>query len=118
MCCFRNQKEVLVNGLNGIMGNKPNLIVTIENIKTLTDNTSELTISVAEKGVTGTTHKVPATELAAFLNQPMQKQQLTNAGVYLISPFARLTPDQIKDYLNNPPPGINKKKLKCKDCLF
>lgn len=98
-----------MNGINAIMGNKPNLIVTIENLKTLTDNTCELTISVAEKGVTGTTHKVHATELAAFLNKPMQKQQLANAGVYLISPFAKLTEDQIKDYLNNPPPGINKK---------
>lgn len=102
---FSNQKEVLINGISGIMGNKPNLIVSVENIKGLTDSGCEVTISVAEKGATGIIHKIPATELAAFLNQPMQKQQLSNAGVYLISPFARLSPEQIKDYLSNPPSG-------------
>lgn len=92
------------------MGNKPNLIVNIESVKGLSDNSCEVTISVAEKGVTGTTHKIPASELAAFLNQPMQKQQLSNAGVYLVSPFVRLTPEQIKDYLNNPPSGIKQNR--------
>lgn len=107
---FRNHKDILINGIGGIMGNKPNLIVNIESIKGLTDNSCEVTISVAEKGVTGATHKIPATELAAFLNQPMQKQQLSNAGVYLISAFARLTPEQLKDYLNNPPSGTKNQK--------
>lgn len=99
------------------MGNKPNLVVNIDNIKGLTDTTCEVTISVSEKGVTGTTHKIPATELAAFLNQAMQKQQLANAGVYLISPFAKLSQEQISDYLNNPPSGITKKNYKFK-CYF
>lgn len=89
----------------GIMGNKPNLAVSIENVKSLTDNTCEVTITVAEKGVTGSARKITATELAAFLNQPMQKQQLSNAGVYLISAFTTLTPAQIEDYLSNPPSG-------------
>lgn len=103
---FRNQKEVLINGLAGMLGNKPNVVVNIETIKTLTDNSCEVTITVAEKGVTGSLRKVGASELASFLNQPAQKQQLTNAGVYLTSAFATLSPEQLEDYLNNPPSGI------------
>lgn len=104
---IRNQKDVLVNGLMGILGNKPNLSVAVENVKALTDTTCEVTISVTEKGVTGSSRKIPANELSTFLNQPTQKQQLTNAGVFIISAFATPSQEQINEYLNNPPPEVS-----------
>lgn len=104
----RNQKEVLINGISGMLGNKPNLTVTIELIKAVTDSQAEVMISVNEKGVTGSTRKIPASDLSTFLNQPTQKQQLANVGVTGIAAYMTPTKAQLEDYLKNPPPGMQR----------
>ncbi|KAF5273041.1 hypothetical protein FQR65_LT04783 [Abscondita terminalis] len=101
-----NQKEVLTNGILGILGNKPNLSVIIDHIKAIADNQSEVMIYVTEKGVTGNSRKIPALDLCAFLNQPVQKQQLTNVGVTYIGAYVTPTKDQLQEYLKNPPAGV------------
>ena len=55
----------------------------------------------------GSVRKIPATELATYLLQPMQKQQLSQLGVDNV--YLQVTPDddQLKDYLENPPSGID-----------
>lgn len=101
-----NQKEVLTNGILSILGNKPNLTVAIESIKAISDNQSEIMFCVSEKGVTGSSRKIPAIDLCAFLNQPMQKQQLTNVGVTYIGAYVTPTKSQLQEYLKNPPAGV------------
>ncbi|XP_044257771.1 nuclear pore complex protein Nup54 [Tribolium madens] len=102
-----SQKQVLINGISGILGNKPNLKVTIQHIKALSDTQSELRIVVMEKGVTGTSRKIPATDLANYLNQPTQKQQLTNVGVTTIIAYVTPSKAALEEYLKTVPQGFD-----------
>lgn len=114
MLIFSKKKQELVDGkqqliasLGQILGNKPNLTVTIDNVQSITESKSSVTIFITEKGVTGSLRKIPANELFAYLNQSMQKQQLTQIGVEDIQPIVKLDPAQIKEYLDNPPAHID-----------
>lgn len=98
------------NGILGILGNKPNLSVIIDYIKGTADNKTEVMFSVSEKGVTGTSRKILASDLCAFLNQPVQKQQLTNVGVIYIGAYITPNKAQLREYLKNPPPGTQFEK--------
>ncbi|KAK5650352.1 hypothetical protein RI129_001381 [Pyrocoelia pectoralis] len=101
-----NQKEALTNGILNILGNKPNLTVCIDHIKAISDNQSEVMFCVSEKGVTGSSRKIPALDMCAFLNQSMQKQQLTNVGVTYIGAYVTPTKSQLQEYLKNAPTGV------------
>ncbi|CAG9768757.1 unnamed protein product [Ceutorhynchus assimilis] len=103
---MKNQKEVLKNGIGGILGNRPNLTVEVLSIRAVSDTQTEVKICVSEKGVTGTSKKILATELSTFLNQPTQKQQLVAVGVLLTTPFVTPTKAELQEYLKNPPPGL------------
>ncbi|XP_066586723.1 probable nucleoporin Nup54 [Prorops nasuta] len=100
---LKNEKQQLVNHLSGVLGNKPNLTVTVDNVKSMGDNKSQVIILVSEKGITGSSRKIPANELVAFLSQA--KQQLP--GVENIFPQVKLDPKQLKEYLDNPPCSID-----------
>lgn len=105
-------KQSIINGLNGVLGNKPNLTVNIIHIKAVTDTESEMMITVSEKGVTGTSRKIQAADLAAYFNQTAQKQQLTGAGVSAISAYVAPSKAQLEEYLKEPPPGIDEQLWK------
>ncbi|XP_030765528.1 nucleoporin p54-like [Sitophilus oryzae] len=104
---LKNQQEVLKNGIGGILGNRPNLTVDILMVKAISESQTEVKICVSEKGVTGTSRKIPATDLATFLNQPNQKQQLMNVGVTGVTPFVTPSRAELEEYLKNPPAGID-----------
>ncbi|XP_045480908.1 nucleoporin p54-like isoform X1 [Harmonia axyridis] len=104
---IRAQKDAIVNGISGILGNKPNLTVVIDDTRGMNENQTEVRIVVSEKGVTGTSRRIPATDLASFLNQPAQKQQLTNVGVTHICAFVTPSKSDLEEYLSKPPPGID-----------
>uniref|UniRef100_A0A6P7G0U4 Perilipin-4-like n=1 Tax=Diabrotica virgifera virgifera TaxID=50390 RepID=A0A6P7G0U4_DIAVI len=97
------QAEVLKNGISGILGNKPNLIVEINQIRALSANQTEVRIVVQEKGVTGISRKIPASDLANFLNQPMPKQQLSTVMVTSITPYVTPSKAELEEYLKHPP---------------
>ncbi|XP_031840662.1 nuclear pore complex protein Nup54 isoform X2 [Nomia melanderi] len=112
--CFNKKKNDVKEGetqligfMNNILGNKPNLSLTIDNIKATGEDKSQVTIFVTEKGITGAPRKIPASELVAYLSQPMQKQQLMQNGVEDILPLIKLDPAQLKEYLDNPPCSID-----------
>ena len=63
-------------------------------------------IYVSEKGVTGTTRRVHASDLTSFLNQPVQRQQLVNVGVAYVGSYMMPTKSQLTEYMNVPPPGL------------
>ncbi|XP_046612237.1 nuclear pore complex protein Nup54 [Neodiprion virginianus] len=104
---LKDGKQTLITSLNTILGNKPNLTLTVDTIKSTDDNKSHVTICVAEKGVTGLSRKIPANELVSFFTQTMQKQQLAQMGVENIFPQVKLDPSQLKEYLDNPPSSID-----------
>lgn len=113
LCFNKKEKDVqdgkqqLIVFLNGLLGNKPNLTVTVDNVKSTGENKSQVTIYVSEKGITGSYRKIPANELVAYLSQVMQKQQLVQNGVEDVFPLVKLDPSQLKEYLDNPPCAID-----------
>lgn len=104
---IKDGKQQLIVSLNTILGNKPNLTVTVDSIKSTGEAKCQSTVFVSEKGVTGSSRKIPANELFAYFTQAMQKQQLVQMGVENIYPFVKLEPAQLKEYLENPPCSID-----------
>lgn len=112
LCC-REQQQQIVNGITQTLGNKPNLTVTVDNCISLSDNKSQLLIYVVDKSqTTNETKRIVASELGSFLNQPMTKQQLAGSGVEQILPMILPDEDQLKEYLENPPKGIDPRMWK------
>lgn len=99
-----------------MLGNRPNLSVNIEHIKPISTDGCEVMISVTERGPSGASKKIYATDLSNFLNQPVQKQQLSSVGVYFVGAFMAPTKAQLEEYLKVPPPG--KIKIKTVKMLF
>ncbi|XP_015122055.1 nuclear pore complex protein Nup54 [Diachasma alloeum] len=104
---LKDGKQQLINSITQILGNKPNLTVTVDNVKSIGEMKSQAVIYVSEKGVTGSSRKIPANELVAYLSQSIQKQQLTQMGVENIFPQVKLDPSQLKEYMENPPCSID-----------
>ncbi|XP_014210731.1 nuclear pore complex protein Nup54 [Copidosoma floridanum] len=104
---LKDAKPQLIASLGQILGNKPNLTVTIDNIKSLGEAKGQVTIFVTEKSATGSLRKIPAGELFAYFSQAMQKQQLTQLGVENMFPQLKLDPAQLKEYMDNPPCSID-----------
>ena len=73
---------------------------------------TELVIYVLERPPQGPAKRIPARELCAFLQQQMQWSQLTSLlSVESITPKMGWSPEQIKEYLDNPPAGENQSVL-------
>lgn len=90
------------------MGNKPTLTVHVDNCQSLSETKSQLVVYVEEKSqATNETRKILATDLGNFLNQQMAKTQLANIGVEQVLPLILPDEDQLKEYLANPPKGID-----------
>lgn len=104
---IKEGRQLLIGSLNAILGNRPNLTITVDSVKPVGETKSQATIFIAEKGVTGSSRKIPANELVAYLTQTVQKQQLTQIGVDNIFPQVKLEPSQLKEYLDNPPCSID-----------
>jgi len=54
----RNQQAQLITSLNMVLGNKPNLTLTIEGIKPISETKTQVVIYVQEKSVTGNVIKL------------------------------------------------------------
>lgn len=102
--------QQVITTLNQILGNKPNFSIHIDTTKALSETKSQLIFYVEEKSPTNETRKIPSQEVYNFINsQTMSKQQLTNMGVENIFPFITPDEDQLKEYLENPPKGIDRR---------
>ncbi|XP_012253985.2 nuclear pore complex protein Nup54 [Athalia rosae] len=104
---LKEGKQGLITSLNGILGNRSNLTITVHGIKSIGEKKSQITVCTSEKGITGLPRKIPANELVSYFMQPMQKQQLAQLGVENIFPQVKLDPIQLKEYLDNPPSCID-----------
>ncbi|XP_059613938.1 probable nucleoporin Nup54 [Phlebotomus argentipes] len=98
----------LVPTLNQMLGGNPNVSINIDNVRGLSDEKSQVTIYVEEKSPnTNEVKRVSATNLANYLNQPMTKGQLNNFAIEQIVAQVQPDEDQLKEYLMNPPRGID-----------
>lgn len=88
------------------MGNKPNLTININSIRAISESKTQVLILVQEKGMTGSVRKIPASDLANYLLQPMQKQQLVSLGTDNVFAHVKPDSDQLKEYLSKAPTGI------------
>ncbi|RZF40093.1 hypothetical protein LSTR_LSTR002496 [Laodelphax striatellus] len=104
---IKTQEAQLIQSLNSVFGNRPNIIVNIDSIKPLAETRSLVLIYVQEKGQSGALKRVAQTEIVNFLLQPMQKQQLSTMGADSVYPFMALDAEQLKEYLDTPPAGID-----------
>uniref|UniRef100_A0A336MVN6 CSON006929 protein n=1 Tax=Culicoides sonorensis TaxID=179676 RepID=A0A336MVN6_CULSO len=106
----KDMQQQVVNTLNQVFGNKPNLSIFVDSTKPLSETKAQLIFYVEEKSPSNETRKIPAQEVYNFINsQNMSKQQLTNLGVDNIFPFVAPDEDQLKEYLENPPKGIDRR---------
>lgn len=114
----RDQQQQLISSLNQVFGNKPNLVINVESMKSFSEAKCQVVIYVEEKSTPApntsieTKQRILATELCNFLNQPMTKNQLTNLGIEQIIALVLPDADQLKEYLETPPKGIDPRMWK------
>jgi nuclear pore complex protein Nup54 len=85
----------------------------VNSITALSETKGQLIIYVEEKSQTSNeTKRYNATETAQFLNQPMTKNQLASLGVEEVLPDVLPDEDQLKEYLESPPKGIDPRMWK------
>lgn len=106
----RKQHEQLGQGLANIFGlsQRLNLTLHLDTIRPLTENTTLVFIFMEEKNTNnGQVKRIPNSDLVSFLLQPTQVNQLKQMGVSDCYPFHCPDKDQISEYLDNPPAGID-----------
>lgn len=105
---MRAQQEQFKAQLHQIFGNKPNITVNIDSIEPLSDAKCQVIIYVQEKSqVSNEIKRIASTEVYNFLNQPMTKTQLTHSGIEEVISLISPDEDQLKEYLEKPPKGID-----------
>ncbi|XP_046853175.1 nucleoporin p54-like [Xenia sp. Carnegie-2017] len=103
----KSQQQHLVEALQKLFGNKPNLAVFVEVVKPLPENKTEVVIYLMERDAMGNSRRFSSSEVSNFLNQANLRTQLTSLGVSKVVAKADLTEEQLIVYLNNPPSGIH-----------
>uniref|UniRef100_A0A182XM25 Nucleoporin Nup54 alpha-helical domain-containing protein n=1 Tax=Anopheles quadriannulatus TaxID=34691 RepID=A0A182XM25_ANOQN len=105
---IKEQQQQFIASMNQIFGNKPNITIVVENVKSINDTKVQVIIYIEEKStISNEVKRVLATEVAGYLNQPMPKQQLTQLGIESVVALVLPEEDQLKEYLDNPPKGID-----------
>ncbi|XP_058461582.1 probable nucleoporin Nup54 [Malaya genurostris] len=105
---MKDQQQQFVANLNQIFGNKPNLVISVDSVKVVGESKSQIILYVEEKSMNSNeTKRILATEVANYLNQPTPKQQLNSLGVESVVALVLPEEDQLKEYLENPPKGID-----------
>ncbi|CAD7078421.1 unnamed protein product [Hermetia illucens] len=110
----KNGQQQIITGLNQIFGNKPNITINIDIMKPLSDNKSQVVIYVEEKSqqCPNEIKRILATEVSNYLNQATVKPQLTNMAIEQALALVVPDEDQLKEYLENPPKGIDPRMWK------
>lgn len=83
-------------------------MVQVETIKPLSDVKCQAVIYVEERQANNNeTKRILATEVANYLNQPQPKSQITQMGVEQMIAIVTPDEDQLKEYLDNAPKGVD-----------
>lgn len=101
-------QDQLIPKLSQLFGNKPNLIIHIDSITASTNASCQVIIYLEEKSPNSNeTRRIAATETSGCLNQANLKHQLTQLGIDDVFPMIPPDEDQLKQYLDTPPKGID-----------
>ena len=100
-------KAALITSLSEILGNKPNIKVTVASLKSTGAETSEAVIVVEESAPNGQVRKVPASEMSNHFNEQTQALKLKNLGVEMVIPKTSISDANLKKYLETPPKGVD-----------
>ncbi|CAL1539358.1 unnamed protein product [Lymnaea stagnalis] len=101
-------QQQIVDTLQRILGNKPTLSVCVEGIRPLPEDRTEIVIYILDRPASGPAKRIGANELFNFLNQPTQKNQIASQlNVESMLPKVGWTDEQLKEYLDKPPAGID-----------
>ncbi|XP_040574305.1 nuclear pore complex protein Nup54 [Lepeophtheirus salmonis] len=95
--------NVFANGMQGILGNRPEIKVVIESIVAVGDG-AEVTFYVKSLGAP---QRASAEKILAYFYTPGPANNLKNAG--LECPVRRIafSKEQVKEYLDSPPMGVD-----------
>jgi len=104
---IRKQEVQLTSNLFVVLGSKPNLSVHLDTLKWYTETKSMALIYVEEKLQNGSTKRISNNDIVNYLMQPSPKQQLSTMGVENIFPYVGFTEDNLREYYENPPAGID-----------
>ncbi|KAJ0181046.1 hypothetical protein K1T71_003131 [Dendrolimus kikuchii] len=107
---IKNNQQALINSLQSLLGNKPNLAVNIESVKAVTDNKSQVVIYVVDKAANGS--HVSASELSAFLWNGAPRTALSGAGCSNLTAVTKPSQQMLAQYLHAPPPGMDERLWK------
>lgn len=101
-------QQQVMDTLHRILGSKPTLSVCVEGIKPLPEDKTEVVIYVLERPASGPAKRVMANELFNFLSQGTARTQVTSQlNVESMMPKVGWTPEQLKEYLEKPPAGVD-----------
>lgn len=98
----------MIDQLRQVFGSRPNLMVQVDTVKPLSDVKCQAVIYVEERQANNNeTKRILATEVANYLNQPQPKSQITQMGVEQLIAIVTPDEDQLKEYLDNAPKGVD-----------
>ncbi|XP_014779710.2 nuclear pore complex protein Nup54 [Octopus bimaculoides] len=103
-----NQK-LFVDTVYQILGGKPSYSVCVKGVKPWPDNKTEIVIYIEERQMTGQKRCFPTSKVVEHLNEVTTKKRLSENPLnveHILSKQA-LTPEQLKQYLDNPLAGID-----------
>ncbi|KAL4120786.1 hypothetical protein QTP88_013408 [Uroleucon formosanum] len=104
---IRKQEVQFTSNLFAILGSKSNLSVHLDTLKLYTETKSMALIYVEEKLQNGSTKRISNIDIVNYLMQPAPKQQLSSMGVENIFPYTGFTEENLREYYENPPAGID-----------
>ncbi|WAR00810.1 NUP54-like protein [Mya arenaria] len=103
----KQHQQQALDTLHIILGSKTQHTVCAEALNPLPDNKTELVVYVMERPQMGPAKRVLASDLYTALSSSTLKQQVTTKLSVETITAKVLTQEQLKQYLDNPPAGIN-----------
>ncbi|GFY60525.1 nucleoporin p54 [Trichonephila inaurata madagascariensis] len=101
-----SQQQQLIDALHKCFGSKPTISVSIDGIKALSEDRTEVVFYLLERLQTGLTRRIPPSEICGYLEQPNIKSQVSNIGILSVAPKTVPSKEQLQSYLDNPPTGL------------
>ena len=102
-------KQQLSDGLQQVLGNRPNIKVSIDSIKSYGNgDATEVSLSVIEAQAMGAPRQVPAQDIYNYFNGATVVPQLqAKCNVQQLLPKTGFSAKQLQEYYEKPPQGID-----------
>jgi len=103
----KENQQQFVEAIQKILGSKPTLSICVDGVRSLPGDKCEVIIYLVERQANGTSRRILATELYAFLSQANCQNQMTQLGVENMVAKTALSESQLKQFLDTPPIGVD-----------